>query len=69
MTTISILIMTMVMNNLDFYGLVFSLTNTVTVMYGDFPVLLVEEDLRCPSMYYFRHKRAPEQFQPLTFLS
>jgi hypothetical protein len=28
--------------------------------YGDFPALLVEEDLRSPSLRYFRHERAPE---------
>ena len=29
--------------------------------YDDFPLLLVEEDLRCLSVNYFRHERAAEQ--------
>jgi hypothetical protein len=29
--------------------------------YGDVPALPVEEDLRCPSVHYFRHKWAPNQ--------
>jgi hypothetical protein len=28
--------------------------------FGDFPALLVEEDLRCPSVHYFRHDWAHE---------
>jgi hypothetical protein len=28
--------------------------------YGEVPALQVEEDLRCPSVHYFRHERAPE---------
>jgi hypothetical protein len=28
--------------------------------YRDVPALLVEEDLRCPSVHYFRHERVPE---------
>jgi hypothetical protein len=28
--------------------------------FGDVPDLLVEKNLRCPSMHYFRHKQAPE---------
>jgi hypothetical protein len=28
--------------------------------YGDVPALLVEEDLRCTAVHYFRHERAPE---------
>jgi hypothetical protein len=31
-----------------------------TLSYGDVPALLVEEDLRCASGYYFRHERAPK---------
>jgi hypothetical protein len=28
--------------------------------YDDVQALLVEEDLRCPSVHYFRYERAPE---------
>jgi hypothetical protein len=28
--------------------------------YRDVSALLVQEDLRCPSVHYFRHERAPE---------
>jgi hypothetical protein len=31
---------------------------------SDFQALLVEEDLRCPSVNYFRHERAPELCRP-----
>ena len=40
-------------------GGVFRRTNTVKVI-ADVPALLVEENLRCSSMHYFRHKRASE---------
>jgi hypothetical protein len=38
----------------------FSVTLTQYRSYGDVPALLVKEDLRCPSVHYFRHKQAPE---------
>jgi hypothetical protein len=28
--------------------------------YGEVPALLVEEDLRCPSVHYSGHKQAPK---------
>ena len=34
-------------------------TNTVKVN-GDFIVVRVEQDIRCPSVHYFRHERARE---------
>ena len=39
----------------------FYVTPNLQWLYGDFPPLLVEEDLICLSLHYFRHKRAPEQ--------
>jgi hypothetical protein len=36
----------------------FYVTSTQYRSYRDFPALLVEEDLRCPSVHYFRHGRA-----------
>jgi hypothetical protein len=38
----------------------FNVTSTQYRSYRDVPALLVEEDLRCPSMNYFRHEREPE---------
>jgi hypothetical protein len=38
----------------------FYVTSTQYRSYRDVPVLLVEEDLRCPSVHYFRHERVPE---------
>ena len=38
----------------------FNVAPTLFRLYGDFPALLVEEDLRCSSVHYFRHKQAPE---------
>jgi hypothetical protein len=38
----------------------FYVTSTQYRSYRDVPALLVEEDLRCPSVHYFRHERAPE---------
>jgi hypothetical protein len=38
----------------------FYVTPTQYRSYGDVPALLVEEDLRCPSMHYYRHEQAPE---------
>jgi hypothetical protein len=38
----------------------FNVTPTRYRSFGDVPALLVEEDLRCPSVHYFRHERAPE---------
>jgi hypothetical protein len=37
----------------------FHVTPTQFWSYGDVPALLVEVDLRHPSVHYFRHKRAP----------
>ena len=39
----------------------FYVTQTLQRLYGDFPTLLVEKDLRSPFVHYFRHKWAPEQ--------
>jgi hypothetical protein len=38
----------------------FYVTSTQYRSYRDVPALLVEEDLRCPSVHYFRHEQAPE---------
>jgi hypothetical protein len=38
----------------------FNVIQTKQRSYGVFPVSAVREDLRCPSMYYFRHEWAPE---------
>jgi hypothetical protein len=38
----------------------FYVTSTQYRSYRDVPALLVEEDLRCPSVHYFRHKRVSE---------
>jgi membrane protease YdiL (CAAX protease family) len=38
----------------------FYVTSTQDRSYRDVPALLVEEDLRCPSVHYFRHERVPE---------
>jgi hypothetical protein len=46
--------------NLFFVCFGFYVTSTQNRSYRDIPALLVEEDLRCPSMHYFRHKWAPE---------
>jgi hypothetical protein len=43
-----------------FVCLGFYVTLTQYRSYRDVPVLLVEEDLRCFSMHYFRHEQAPE---------
>jgi hypothetical protein len=43
-----------------FVCLGFYVTSTQYRSYRDVPALLVEEDLRCPSVHYFRHGRAPE---------
>jgi hypothetical protein len=38
----------------------FYVTSTQDRSYRDVQALLVEEDLRCPSVHYFRHERAHE---------
>jgi hypothetical protein len=38
----------------------FYVTQTHYRSYGDVPAFLVEEELRCPSVYYFRHEREPK---------
>jgi hypothetical protein len=38
----------------------FYVTSTQYRSYRDIPALLVEENLRCPSVHYFRHERVPE---------
>jgi hypothetical protein len=38
----------------------FYVTLTQYRSYDNVSALLVEEDLRCPSIHYFRHERAPE---------
>jgi hypothetical protein len=38
----------------------FYVTPTQYRSFGDVPALLVKEDLKCPSLHYFRHERAPE---------
>jgi hypothetical protein len=38
----------------------FYVTPTHYRSYGHIPALLVEEDLRCPSIHYFRHEWEPE---------
>jgi hypothetical protein len=38
----------------------FYVTSTQYRSYRDIPALLVEEDLRCLSVHYFRHERVPE---------
>jgi hypothetical protein len=38
----------------------FYVTSTQYRSYHDVPALLVEEDLRCPSVHCFRHEREPE---------
>jgi hypothetical protein len=45
-----------------FFVVVFYITPTQYTgrSYGDFPAILVEEDLRCPSIYYFRHEQTLE---------
>jgi hypothetical protein len=43
-----------------FFFIGFYVTPTQYRLYGDVPALLVEEDLSCLSVHYFRHKRAPE---------
>jgi hypothetical protein len=44
-----------------FFLLGFYVTPTQYRSFGDVPALLVKEDLRCPYVYFFRHKRAPEK--------
>ena len=41
---------------LFFFGWVLHHTNTLKVIIMVTPDLPVEEDLRCPSMHYFRHE-------------
>jgi hypothetical protein len=36
------------------------LKHSLIMSHYNFAVLVLEEDLRCPSMHHFRHKRAPE---------
>jgi hypothetical protein len=50
----------MLINDFCFCLIGFYVTPTQYRSFGDFPALLVEEDLMCPSVYYFRHERAPE---------
>jgi hypothetical protein len=38
----------------------FYITPSQYRLYCNIPALLVEEDLRCPSVRYFRYKQAPE---------
>jgi hypothetical protein len=45
-------------NNILYMHVCLGFTSRLVIW--DFPVLLVEEDLRCPSMHYFRHKQALE---------
>jgi hypothetical protein len=47
-------------NDEDIFLAGFYLTPTQYRSYGDFPTLLMEEDLRCPNVHYFRHKEASE---------
>jgi hypothetical protein len=44
----------------NFFCFVFYVTPTQYRSYRDVAALLVEEDLRCPFVHYFRHERAPE---------
>jgi hypothetical protein len=41
-----------------FFCFGFYVTQTQYSSFGDVPALLVEADLRCPSVDYFRHERA-----------
>lgn len=47
-------------NMFNFFLIGFYITPTQYMSYGDFPALETEEDLRCPSAHYFRHKQEPE---------
>jgi hypothetical protein len=38
----------------------FYVTSTQYRSYLDIPALLVEEDLKCSSVHYFKHERGPE---------
>jgi hypothetical protein len=38
----------------------FYVATTKKRLYGDVSALLLKEDMRCPTVYYFRHRRAPE---------
>ena len=41
----------------------FYVAPTLYRLYGNFPVLLVEEDFWCPSVHYFMQERVPDQNQ------
>jgi hypothetical protein len=51
---------TKIADSVCFVCIGFYVTSTQYRSYRDVPALLVEEDLRCPSVNYFRHERAPE---------
>jgi hypothetical protein len=46
--------------NIIFFLVGFYVASTQYRSYGDFPALLVAENLGCPSVHYFRDKQAPE---------
>jgi hypothetical protein len=52
---------TVIINIVCLFG--FYVTPTQYRSFGDVQALLVEEDLRCRSVHYFRYKQAPEENQ------